>query len=40
MTPHETLEKIAILRSLDAKVIAVLGRRCISAPRPRQGVAA
>jgi CRP/FNR family transcriptional regulator, cyclic AMP receptor protein len=29
MKPHETLEKIAILRSLDAKEIAVLDRRCL-----------
>lgn len=29
MKPHETLEKIAILRSLDAKEIAVLDRRCM-----------
>ena len=29
MTPHETLDKIAIQRSLGAKDIAVLGRRCI-----------
>ncbi|MGH6725497.1 MAG: Crp/Fnr family transcriptional regulator [Pseudolabrys sp.] len=29
MKPHETLEKIAILRSLEAKEIAVLDRRCL-----------
>ena len=29
MKPHETLEKIVILRSLGAKDIAVLDRRCI-----------
>ena len=29
MKPHETLDKIAILRSLGAKDIAVLDRRCI-----------
>jgi hypothetical protein len=29
MKPHETLEKIGILRSLDAKEIAALNRRCL-----------
>ena len=29
MKPHETLEKIGILRSLDAKEIAALDRRCL-----------